>query len=126
MRASSSSIGPSDTTDHASWLVSPNNRWRTRTGGVFAATTDEEEDSGRIGRTQQFLEQGGAVGVAPLQVVNGHDQWLPSRDQAEQVAQGAKAPLAQHVRFRKRLVLAPRRRDDRVNLAQDRKQPQQR
>ena len=57
--------------------------------GFFAPVAADEEQRGRIGRAQETFEQGGAVDVAPLEVVDEEHEGPAVRHPHEQLAQRA-------------------------------------
>lgn len=61
---------------------------------LLSTKTDDQEHRRRIGRPLQIVEQGDAVGVGPLQVVDVEHQGLSRRQPGEQLAQGGEGEAA--------------------------------
>src|SRR6185295_3202413 len=92
---------------------------------VFTAKTREQKQWRRIGWTQQVLEQRGAVGVGPLQVIDVEHERLTIADAPQQLAQGRKR-LASQGKGIRNFLFALRSVKDRVDLQHHRKQARQR
>ncbi len=63
--------------------------------GILRAITRDQEKARRVGRLQQIGEQGGAVGVPPVEIVDEQDQGRALRQAAEEFAQGCESALPQ-------------------------------
>ena len=92
---------------------------------LFSAKAGDGQNRWRLRRPEQLLEQHGAVGVGPMQVVDAHNQRLPGRQAGQQLAQRCKA--------RRRSMngsafsrSSPVCRCDRLHLQHDREKPRQR
>ena len=62
---------------------------------LLAPVAPDEEKGGRIGRTKKRLQESGAVGVAPLHVVDEEDEPLAVGQAHEQLAQRPEGAAAQ-------------------------------
>ncbi len=65
---------------------------------VFRAVRRHQQDWRRRGRPHHLHEEGGAVGVAPLNVVDEDDDRVPRREGPEKLAQGAERKLPEDLR----------------------------
>ncbi|HEY3351794.1 MAG TPA: hypothetical protein VGQ83_00975 [Polyangia bacterium] len=99
---------------------------------VAAAAPHAEEQDGRsVGRPKHLPEEGEAVGVGPLQIVDDDHERAAVGDADEELAHGGEEPRAQLLRVHAGAV-HPRRRGDgahasqhREDVAEERRRPRQ-
>ena len=90
---------------------------------VLAREAHDQQHRGRIRRREEEVDEGEAVAVAPLKVVDVYDEQLTGRDATEQLSQRGEAPAAQLDGIG-RLVLRWSNLPDLLHAAQDGKQLQ--
>ena len=62
---------------------------------ILGAIGPEEQEDGGVGGSEQLGDQGGAIDVAPLEVVDGQDQRRPVAQPGQQLTQGREGATAQ-------------------------------
>ena len=91
---------------------------------ILAATTRDEQQRGRIGWPEQIGQQGRAVHVSPLQIVDAQDDVSLLGQARQQLPQRAEGAPPQLLRVRDLEDAALRRRDG-LHPPQNRKEPRQ-
>ena len=91
---------------------------------IFRAMGHKKQQRRRVGRPEQVAEQGGAVRISPLQVVDPYDERPRVREPSEQFAESHKATLPCLDRVCR--CDGPHGRRDPRDARQDGKEPHQR
>jgi hypothetical protein len=89
---------------------------------LVVAIRHHEQDRRRSGGTQQVEQQGGAVDVPPVRVVDEEHERLPRREPREQPAEGGERPATDSLRIVDGLTREPA---DHVDAPEDREEASQ-
>ena len=90
---------------------------------VFLPTRHYQKKLRRIRRLQEVAKQSGAIGIAPLHIVDINHQWAEIAQASQQFAQCAEGALAQLLRVEHRIAICGG--GDCPHLVQNRKDPRQ-